>query len=82
MQISALAHDIKTPLTVVRGNAEMLSDTEQLSLIHILPNGTLALRGDILLNPGVIPAGLALSVALFLLLLPVTANWFQRQEAK
>lgn len=29
MQISALAHDIKTPLTVVRGNAEMLNDTEQ-----------------------------------------------------
>ena len=29
MQISALAHDIKTPLTVVRGNAEMLSDTDQ-----------------------------------------------------
>ncbi len=29
IQISALAHDIKTPLTVVRGNAEMLNDTEQ-----------------------------------------------------
>ena len=28
-QISALAHDLKTPLTVVRGNAEMLFDTEQ-----------------------------------------------------
>ncbi|TEB16267.1 Alkaline phosphatase synthesis sensor protein PhoR [Pelotomaculum sp. FP] len=28
-QISALAHDLKTPLTVVRGNAEMLCDTEQ-----------------------------------------------------
>ncbi len=28
-QISALAHDLKTPLTVVRGNAEMLYDTEQ-----------------------------------------------------
>lgn len=27
-QISALAHDLKTPLTVVRGNAEMLCDTE------------------------------------------------------
>lgn len=27
-QMSALAHDIKTPLTVVRGNAELLSDTE------------------------------------------------------
>ncbi len=29
MQISALAHDIKTPLTVVHGNAEMLNDTNQ-----------------------------------------------------
>jgi signal transduction histidine kinase len=28
-QISALTHDLKTPLTVVRGNAEMLCDTEQ-----------------------------------------------------
>ncbi|MBC3798230.1 sensor histidine kinase [Acetobacterium tundrae] len=29
MQIAALTHDIKTPLTVIRGNAEMLEDTEQ-----------------------------------------------------
>lgn len=28
-QISALAHDLKTPLTVVRGNAEILCDTKQ-----------------------------------------------------
>lgn len=28
-QISALAHDLKTPLTVIRGNAEILDDTEQ-----------------------------------------------------
>lgn len=27
-QMSALAHDIKTPLTVVKGNAELLSETE------------------------------------------------------
>lgn len=27
-QMSALSHDIKTPLTVVRGNAELLSETE------------------------------------------------------
>ena len=27
-QMSALAHDIKTPLTIVRGNAELLSETE------------------------------------------------------
>lgn len=29
IQISALAHDIKTPLTVIHGNAEMLKDTDQ-----------------------------------------------------
>lgn len=29
MQISALAHDIKTPLTVVKGNTELLTETVQ-----------------------------------------------------
>ncbi|MFJ3387348.1 sensor histidine kinase [Lysinibacillus sp. NPDC086135] len=28
-QISALAHDLKTPLTIIRGNAELLQDTAQ-----------------------------------------------------
>lgn len=28
-QISALAHDIKTPLTIVKGNAELLNETEE-----------------------------------------------------
>ncbi|WP_179032575.1 sensor histidine kinase [Paenibacillus kribbensis] len=28
-QISALAHDVKTPLTIVRGNVDLLSETEQ-----------------------------------------------------
>ncbi|NEU27945.1 HAMP domain-containing sensor histidine kinase [Paenibacillus ottowii] len=28
-QISALAHDIKTPLTIIRGNVELLTETEQ-----------------------------------------------------
>ena len=28
-QMSALAHDIKTPLTIVRGNAELLSETRR-----------------------------------------------------
>lgn len=28
-QVSALAHDIKTPLTVARGNVDLLSETEQ-----------------------------------------------------
>ena len=26
-QLSALAHDLKTPLTIIRGNAELLFDT-------------------------------------------------------
>ncbi|AWB43494.1 sensor histidine kinase [Paenibacillus sp. CAA11] len=28
-QISALAHDVKTPLTIVRGNVELLAETDQ-----------------------------------------------------
>ncbi|WP_283776056.1 histidine kinase dimerization/phospho-acceptor domain-containing protein, partial [Bacillus velezensis] len=28
-QISALAHDLKTPLTIIRGNAALLMDTVQ-----------------------------------------------------
>ncbi|WP_239984942.1 sensor histidine kinase [Sporolactobacillus pectinivorans] len=28
-QTSALAHDVKTPLTIIQGNAELLTDTEQ-----------------------------------------------------
>ena len=51
-------------------------------VLGILPNGTLALQGDALLNPGVLPIGIALSALMFLLLLAVTANWFQRQEVK
>ena len=40
-QMSALAHDIKTPLTVVRGNAELLSETEvteeqKNNIVHII----------------------------------------------
>ncbi|WP_312941979.1 lantibiotic immunity ABC transporter MutE/EpiE family permease subunit [Oscillibacter sp.] len=51
-------------------------------VLGILPNGTLAPQGDALLNPGVIPLGIVLSIALFLLLLATTAKWFQRQEVK
>ncbi len=51
-------------------------------VLGILPNGTLALQGDALLDLGVLPMGIALSIAFFLLLLLVTANWFQRQEVK
>ena len=42
--MSALAHDIKTPLTIVRGNAELLSETEltteQKNNITYVLNGT------------------------------------------
>jgi hypothetical protein len=52
------------------------------SVLGVLPNGTNALQGDALLNRGVLPVGIALSAALFLLLLAATANWFQKQEVK
>jgi lantibiotic protection ABC transporter MutE/EpiE family permease subunit len=51
-------------------------------VLGILPNGTLAPYGDALLNSGVIPIGIALSIALFAVLLAVTANWFSKQEVK
>lgn len=51
-------------------------------VLGILPNGTIASQGNALRNPGVIPVGLILSIALFFLLLAVTAKWFQRQEVK
>jgi ABC-2 type transport system permease protein len=51
-------------------------------VLGILPNGTIAPQEDILRYPGVIPVGIVLSIALFLLLLAVTAKWFQRQEVK
>ena len=51
-------------------------------VLGILPNGTLASHGDAMLNPGVIPVGITLSIAMFLLLLAVTAKWFRKQEVK
>ena len=33
-QIAALAHDIKTPLTIIRGNAELIQETDQLEEIR------------------------------------------------
>lgn len=51
-------------------------------VLGVLPNGTLASKGDALLNPVVIPMGIALSASLFVLLLIVTANWFRTQEVK
>ncbi len=51
-------------------------------VLGILPNGNPALHGDALLNPGVVPIGITLSIALFAVLLTVTANWFSKQEVK
>ncbi len=47
-QMSALAHDIKTPLTVVRGNAELLSEMElteeQKKMIVYIINSTMQMQ--------------------------------------
>ena len=43
-QISALAHDLKTPLTIIKGNADLLSDSilskEQQEYIHYISKNT------------------------------------------
>lgn len=50
-QMSALAHDIKTPLTIVRGNAELLLETEltkeQENHVHYVRNGTTQIQNYI-----------------------------------
>lgn len=50
-QISALAHDIKTPLTVLRGNTELLSETalteEQKNYIEYITSSTLQIQSYI-----------------------------------
>ena len=51
-------------------------------ILGILPQGVMANAGDPMLNPGVIPVGIALSLALFAMLLLVTAYWFPKQEVK
>lgn len=51
-------------------------------VLGVLPNGTTVVQGDNLLNPSVIPMGIVLSFVLFLLILIITANWFQKQEVK
>ena len=47
-QISALAHDLKTPLTLIRGNAELLYDTnltkEQKESIDYIENSSLQMQ--------------------------------------
>lgn len=49
-------------------------------ILGSLPNGALSETRNPLRNPDVIPIGIILSVALFALLLLVTANWFSKQE--
>lgn len=48
-QISALAHDLKTPLTIIRGNAEILYDTsltqEQTESIRFIEESALQMQG-------------------------------------
>ena len=47
-QMAALAHDIKTPLTVVRGNAELLSEkalaAEQKNYVGYIINSALQMQ--------------------------------------
>lgn len=51
-------------------------------VLGVLPQGVMAKPGDPLLNTGVVPVGVALSIALFVLLLFLTAQWFPKQEVK
>jgi len=51
-------------------------------VLGILPNGTLAKSGDLLLNPSSIPIGISLSLLLFVILTISTAYWFQNQEVE
>lgn len=45
-QVAALAHDLKTPLTVVRANAEFAAE-EARELLEAKPNGARSLPGDV-----------------------------------
>ncbi|GAA0179983.1 lantibiotic immunity ABC transporter MutE/EpiE family permease subunit [Clostridium sediminicola] len=49
-------------------------------VLGILPNGLLAEKGSTLLNSNVIFVGVVLSIILFILLLLLTVQWFQKQE--
>ncbi len=66
-QMSALAHDIKTPLTIVRGNAELLSETaptdEQRALISHITDSALQMQDYVQQLIAVTKAGAARSAA-------------------
>ena len=51
-------------------------------VLGVLPQGVMAKPGDPMLNAGVIPVGVVLSIALFALLLFLTSQWFPKQEVK
>jgi lantibiotic protection ABC transporter MutE/EpiE family permease subunit len=51
-------------------------------VLGVLPQGVMAKPGDPLLNAGVIPVGIVLSIAFFALLLFLTTQWFPKQEVK
>ncbi|MBZ4671382.1 MAG: lantibiotic transport system permease protein [Clostridiales bacterium] len=51
-------------------------------VLGILPQGIMAEAGDPMLNSGVVPVGILLSIAFFVLLLLITTLWFPKQEVK
>ncbi|MBD5526065.1 MAG: HAMP domain-containing histidine kinase [Lachnospiraceae bacterium] len=65
-QMSALAHDLKTPLTLVRGNTELLDDTEtteeQRSYIDCIMDSTLQMQDYVQMMIEVIRSSVSMPV--------------------
>ncbi|AND80120.1 lantibiotic immunity ABC transporter MutE/EpiE family permease subunit [Streptococcus pantholopis] len=51
-------------------------------LLQLNPNGVMLEAGDPLLDTSVLPLGLVLSIAAFVIFTGITALWFQRRELK
>ncbi|NMM62817.1 lantibiotic immunity ABC transporter MutE/EpiE family permease subunit [Clostridium sp. P21] len=49
-------------------------------ILGILPNGQMPAAKDYMLNPGVVPIGIMLSIMLFVVILIATSRWFKNQE--
>lgn len=49
-------------------------------IVGVHPNGVPLEKGSPLLDPSVIPMGIAISIVIFLLLSFATAFWFSRKE--
>jgi len=47
-QISALAHDVKTPLTIVKGNVELLKETHMTDQPHFILKGGFLIAGIVM----------------------------------